>query len=403
MNMRQTIERIRDSQFLVPATGIVVSAVLAVITHNLDRSSFVPAFLISASTESARTLLATVAGAIITVAALVFSFTAVTVQMAASQYSPRIVQEVLRDRFQQWTVALVMGTFTFAVLGLAVFDTPNGESPPPDWTVTVAVVSGVASAVSIVAFIDHVTRRLRIDDTIRRISLRVQHGFRVEPQTSPVIDEKWEVPEGSDAAHLRSDTTGFVQGIDVIRLLERLPAGAVARLDTWTGEFVGEGARLLTVWSDEPLPEDVQATIAIGDTRTVEQDPGLGIRQLVDVALRALSPGVNDPATAADVVRHLMIGLRSAHRMGARDRSFTAENGTRLLTPEAPTTSDYVSEALSEIRHAARDQPFVLAAMVDSAEALAEELAVDGIDCTALRHESEAAAMRLGELRELML
>ncbi len=397
MNVRNVIERIRDSQFLVPAVGIVLSVGLVAVAHNLDRSSFIPAFLIGSGTDSARTLLATVAGSIITVAALVFSFTAVTVQMAATQYSPRIVQEVLRDRFQQWTIALVMGTFTFSLVSLATVDAPGRDSNSPNWTVTLAVVLGVASATSIVGFIDHVTRRVRIDDTIRRISLRVGDGFRAERADSPESDEAWQVP-ASPATCLRSTDTGFVQEVDVLELLEHLPPGAVARLDIWTGDFVGEGARLVTVWSDEPVPKEVRAAIAIGETRTVDQDPGLGIRQLADVALRALSPGINDPATAADVVRHLMVGLRAAHLSGSRVRSFTADNGARLLTPEARTTAEYVADSLGQIRAAARDQPIVLRAMVDAIDALTDELIEAGRDCSALQREGAAATQRLEEL-----
>ncbi|NND01830.1 MAG: DUF2254 domain-containing protein, partial [Acidimicrobiia bacterium] len=184
----------------------------------------------------------------------------------------------------------------------------------------------------------------------------------------------------------------------VAAMLEDLPAGAIARLDIWTGDFVAEGARVLTMWSEEPIPDDIHVEIAIGETRTVEQDPGLGIRQLTDIALRALSPGINDPATAADVVRHVLVGLRSAYKAKTRVRSFVADNGARLLTPKAPTTADYVSDSLGQIRYAANDQPVVLRAMVEAVDALTDELDPEGCDCSALVRESQAAAKRLEEL-----
>lgn len=402
MNLRNVIERIRDSQFLVPTAGIVFSVGLVAVAHNLDRSSYAPSLLIGSSPDSARTLLATIAGSIITVAALVFSFTAVTVQMAATQYSPRIVQQVLRDRFQQWTVALVMGTFTFALVSLATVDAPGQSTNSPNWTVTIGVLLGVASAVSIVGFIDHVTRHVRIDDTIRRISMRVRDGLAAADDVPLEDDEPWQLPESADSTCLRSAETGFVQEIDIRDLVEDLPAGSLARLDVWTGQFVAEGSRILTAWSDEPMPDHIRSRIAIGETRTVEQDPGLGIRQLVDVALRALSPGINDPATAADVVRHLAVGLRAAHLAPAPTRSFAAANGARLFTPHAPTTADYVADSLGQIRQAALDQPVVLRAMVEAIDALADELVDEGRDHSALRHEGEAAAGRLEELLQAM-
>lgn len=400
MNLRNIIERFRDSQFLLPTVGIAISVGLVAVAHDLDRSGLNPGLLIGTETDAARTLLATVAGSIITVAALVFSFTAVTVQMAATQYSPRMVQEVLRDRFQQGTVALVMGTFTFALISLATVDAPGRGSNPPSWTVTFAVLLGVASAVSIVGFIDHVTRRLRIDDTIRRISMRVTSGFDAESVATFERDEPWRLPDSPSAMSLRAVDTGFVQEVDVLELLNKLPPDSVARLDTWTGHFVGEGNRLLTIWGDVDVAGEIRHAIAIGETRTIAQDPALGIRQLVDVALRALSPGINDPATAADVVRHVVVGLRAVHRSETRARSFTADNGARLVTPHAPTTAEYVSGFLSQIRYAAHDQLIVLEAMVEAIDALVDELVEEGRDCTALQRESQACAQRLNELLE---
>lgn len=400
MNLRNLIERTRDSQFLIPAAAIAASLLLAFATNKIDEAGTGSRYLIPASVGAARTLMATVAGAIITVAALVFSLTAVTVQLAASQYSPRVVQEFMRDRSQQFVVGLVMGTFTFSLASLPAVGT-SADAARADWTATIAVALGIASAVSIVWFIDHITRRIRIDDTVRRISERAVAAFDGRAD-APTPSEGWDLPSDMDSGSLRATSSGFVQEVDLDAITARLPSGAIARLDTWSGFFVAEGNRLLTLWPataiDEATP--VASAIVIGPTRTIEQDPGLGIRQLVDIALRALSPGVNDPATAADVVRYLAVCIRAAQRAGAPSRVFTAENGARLVTPHAPTASDHLATAFAPIRRAAADQPLVLAAIVESLTALADELEDQGSDSSFVMVEAEAAESALAAVAE---
>jgi uncharacterized membrane protein len=240
----------------------------------------------------------------------------------------------------------------------------------------VAVVLGIASAVSIVWFIDHITRRIRIDDTMLRITERTVAAFRGQRNAVPEA-EGWNLLPDTKSSCVRARTSGFVQAIDLDALVGALPAGTVARLDTWIGHFVTEGNRLLTLWAGDQIeaPDRLRQAVAIGATRTIEQDPGLGIRQLVDIALRALSPGVNDPATAADASRQLSVCIRAAYLAGDIERVFVAENGARLVTPRAPTVGYFVTVAFEPVLRAAAEQPLVLRAVIESLRALADELA----------------------------
>ena len=391
MNLRNLIERIRDSQFLLPAVMIVLSVGIAIVTNRLDEIDVDRRYLIPASVAGARTLVATVAGAIITAATLVFSFSAVTVQLAASQYSPRVVQEFLRDRVQQTIAGLVMGTFTFSVTSLATLGADPSDGDRSDWTATVAVVLGIASAVAIVGFIDHITRRLRIDDTIRRIAERTANGFASMSYPSRQLDESWNVLPETESVAVRSEETGFVQDIDVAELLRSLPSGTITRLDVWIGDFVTAGGRLCTVWAEEvgAPPTALRDSIAVGPTRTIDQDPALGIRQLVDIALRALSPGINDPGTAADVVRHLAACIRAAYRADDPPKSYVADNGSRLVAARAPGAADHLRIAFQPIRRAAQDHVMVLEAMERSVSSLLDEMLESDRDSAALQREIE--------------
>jgi len=400
VNLRALVERIRDSHFLIPALCIAASVGLALGTTFLDRSLTAPPLAIDATVTSARSLLSTVAGAVITVAALVFSLSAVTMQLAASQYSPRVVQGFLRDRLQQFAFGITMGTFTYALIGLAGLP-PAAADQDSDWTATTAVVLAVLTAVVIVAFIDHVVRKVRIDDTVRRLASRTEAAFD-PPTREPIpLDDGRPEPDDVEPEVIRAPKAGYVQGIDLDRLVDMFGDQSIARLDVWAGHFVTEGRRLVTFWQpdDAELP-DVTAAIAIGDQRTIEQDPGFGLRQLVDIALRALSPGINDPATAADVVRRLTGCLRAAYLAGEPRRVFHSETGGRLLAPHAPSVSSFVVDAITPIRRAAADQPLVLTAIVDALEGLRDEMVDREIDTTALGNEVKLATERLDRLHQ---
>jgi uncharacterized membrane protein len=399
MNVRSLIEKVRDNQFLTPALFIALSLALVTATNYLDRGGAAHPLAIASSASATRTLLATIASATITVAALVFSLSAVTMQLAATQYSPRVVQGFLRDRKQQLAFGISMGTFTYALAALATLPSATSGINRADWTATTSVALAVVTAVAIVAYIDHVIRKVRIDDTVRRLAERTESAFEPRRSQTATLDDGVTFPSDVEPVVLRSARAGYILEVDLTGLTDSLPPGAVARLDVWAGHFVTEGRRLITVWHREEV--DLSATlirIAIGDQRTIEQDPGFGIRQLVDIGLRALSPGVNDPATAADVVRHVSGCLRSAYLVGDVDRVFHGNGGARLFTPHAPSVTDFVTDAITPIRRAAADQPLVLAAISDALAGLDDELSERGIEGTSLRREIAMAQARRDQL-----
>lgn len=397
MNLQALLSRVRDSQFVLPALLIVVSILMVFGANYLDgrlTQDGLP-FLVPATVPSGRTMLATIAGAIITVAALVFSLTALTVQMAASQYSPRVIQGFLRDRFQQAVLGVVIGTFTFALTGLATLGADPADGARADWTATIGVVLGVGSALLIVAYIDYVTRRIRIDDTITRLAEQTQAAFKNGRSTATSLtDEPWRLAAETNSSVVRAEKAGWVQTINWESLAEALPGGAIGRIDVPTGQHATEGARLLTVWQEgdgTTLDEDrIREAFNIGGARSINRDdPGFGIRQLVDIALRALSPGINDPATAADVVRHLAGPIRSAYLDTKIERSYVHASGTRLVQPGAHTADDYVRLAYSEIRLMSALQPTVLMALAESLTSLLESLTAADVYPAAIAQEVE--------------
>jgi uncharacterized membrane protein len=232
--------------------------------------------------------------------------------------------------------------------------------------VTLGVVFGVVTIVAIVAFIDHVVRRMRVDEVIRNTA----------DETTQVIEGAlgggWEpdelesrrLPTGG-SSNLDSTTTGWVRTIDRRRLAGSLPSGTRLRLDVGVGDFATSGLPIGRIWGDREVTFADLRGIEIGKTRSLEQDPRFGIQLLVDIALRALSPGINDPTTAVTVVRHLERPLMTIMTGEPRSTIVRADGERMVVMPNDPDKGDYVVMTMRPIVLAAKDAPPVLLAVAD--------------------------------------
>lgn len=328
--------------------------------------------VLSATVSGGRAIATTVAGATITVAAIVFSITALSTQMAASQYSPRSVGSFFEDPFQQAIIGLVVGTFTYSLLILAalgdVLEDPNGASPSLSVTLTIAF--GVLAAVGIVAYINHSLRRMQVDSVVQRIADAAVASIRRELAETEVSESGAASPAQGESTSVTSSRTGWVIDIQTDSLLDGLPAGTTARVDVRVGEAVSEGDHLATLWPNpgdgiDQVEDLIQGSIKLASKRSIATDPAFGIRQLVDIALRALSPGINDPTTAVDVLHHLKIPVREVLVSDPPKRVFVGTDDRRVYLAATPSRSDYVHMAFAEIRLAAADQLSVIEALIE--------------------------------------
>ena len=404
--LRRWRDRARDSLFYLPSLG-VAAAVLAAwgVTwlddHLGDSLQEVP-LLLRTSIDGARALLTTAAAATITVAGIVLSVTVVAVQLAASQFSPRVVATVFGSRFQQTVIAIVTGTFTF---DLIVLSTIHGEGLAIEITstrtisVTLALVLSVISVMAIIAFIDRSIEVMKVGEIIRRsadetlAAIEERHPERGATEGS---EGDVEMPDGP-AIPVRSRVDGWVQDVRVETLFDAMARGAVGRLDSTIGSFVGVGTSLATVWQPTDTDEDavdverIHQAFSIGDQRRARRDPTFGIRQLVDVALRALSPGINDPTTATEVILHLTEILREVLVRDLPPRALHGEEGRRIFRPHDWSRRDWVRHAFGEIRNAATNQPAVAHTLISSMGSLLDHLREEGLEGRgdALRAEAE--------------
>ena len=383
--VRDVVDRVRQSLFFIPALIVGGCAGLARMLLWVDGSGSQDGFLVLSTTvASARVILATIAGATITVAAIVFSITALTVQLAASQYSPRILGVLFRDSFQQIVIGITTGTFVYSLLVLASVHLPSDgtEESSPSVSTTAGMILAVLSMLLIVGFINHVLHRIEVgtlirgiaDATTRAVRRELPERIEANPETALAAYQL----SGEPSLRVSGTTKGWVTSIDDRQLLDAVDDGGVLRVDVEVGDFVYSGTILATVWALDPpsgLEGAIREAIGTGTNRKIEGDARFGLRLLGDIALRALSQGINDPATAVDVVTHLgeplgeVLTRELPHRMVGDH-----VNNRRLFRPNRPDRDDYIRSSLQGIRLNAGSQPAVIRAFIDLAHNLVSML-----------------------------
>jgi len=277
-------------------------------------SSWLPAVLFPshADPQVAQVILAGIAGSIMTVVSIVFAILLMTLTLASMQFSPRIMLSFTRDRVTQWTLGIFLGTFLYCVAAL-----PAARSLPTAFSPVVTVLGALLLALACVCwllfFIHHIAQAISVNQIVDKIA----------SETERVIDEMMPAARRESALGSRSPPpglvfetailnahSGYIRFIDLARLLDvaknyRVCVHVLRRV----GHFVPAGIPLLEVSKGDRLPPSGQAAVLgafdFGPSRTLQQDVEFGVLQIVDIALRAISPAVNDPSTAISCVDQL--------------------------------------------------------------------------------------------------
>ncbi len=390
VRMRQVADQLRHRLVFVPVLYVVGALALSQVLLAIDRAltdQTLPDWA-STTVPSARSVFAAIAGGLITSVTLLLSMMLVAVQLASSQFSPRTLRDWLGNRTLQHAVGIVLGTAVFCLLALRStrdFD-EDGAAIVPHVTVLFAVMLGVVSLVAVVRAVDRITHSLRVGSVASRVASntvsvaeRVAADDRnrrqdVAPEsgalagTGPV-----RAPIGSVA--IEAARSGWGQQIDEDALFAGLPEGTTAYVTVDLGAFVAE--RVPVMWVSPPtvdVDEDLLLdAVAVGDSRTMQQDIEFGIVQLADIAVRALSPGVNDPVTATDVIAHLGRVLLAAWENEAPDR--TIHRDGRTVVRRRVDHASLLERAVGPIRRYGAHDPTVVVALASMLRMLEAETA----------------------------
>jgi uncharacterized membrane protein len=318
-------EALRTNLWLVPTVEILLAIALFAGTYALDRAAYdgtlqLPSFTISGSPDAAREILTAIAAAVITVVTLVFSITIVTLTLASTQFGPRMLRNFIRDRITQITLGTYVATFVYAILALVSIGPGAHGEFVPHLSITVTMALVLVDVAVLVLFIDHIAKSIQLPQVIASIAGDLTQALDAEAgmpapgalKTGPSLSEMT-MRLDEESGTVRAPSSGYLQFVRMERLIEIATSGhAVIRLLHRPGHFVTEGEPLAHVWPADAAGGVARAlggAHATGPHRTLTQDLSFAVDQLVEIAIRALSPAVNDTFTALACIDWLGDGL----------------------------------------------------------------------------------------------
>jgi uncharacterized membrane protein len=387
-------EALRTNLWLVPALLIVAIILLFAATYGLDRAVgrgdlTAPSWILrKESADSARQILIAIAAAVITVVGVVFSITILALTLASQQFGPRMLRNFIRDLGTQVALGAFVATFIYAVLVLGSITHANGSGSGfvPNISITAALALLFVDIVVLIYFIHHVATSIQLNEVIagvaRDLARAIDTEFPVDTSAPPTSAVAGPGVTGL-TAHLDDEgiavpatTTGYLQFIGYGELVSiATQSDAVIRLVYQPGHFVVAGHPLAVVWPASAAP-DVATALGrahiTGPHRTLAQDPVFAIDQLVEIAIRALSPAVNDVFTGLTCIDWLCDGLcRLSGRPLAGGIAFDRDGHIRLIEAEA-RYSRFVNRSFDKIRQAGRAMPAIAIRLEQSLARIAE-------------------------------
>jgi uncharacterized membrane protein len=348
--------------------------------------------------SAARGILVAVAGSLVTVAGVTLSLTIVTFQLVAGQYSPRAVRSLVRDRMIQLTAGVFVGVVAYCLVVLRVVrDAENGAGElVPRLSVTAAIVLALAALGLLIIFVHHLASTIRVENIAADVARETLGALEeLYPERVGAVADGSDEPEERSGAVARATRPGFVQTVSVESCAAGLEAGSRLELHVAAGDFVTERTPLATL---RPAPADpaayeraLRTSVPVTSERTIEQDAAFGMRQLTDIALRAISPSLNDPTTAVTCIGYLRACLErlATQALPARERIV----GDVTVLVRRRSFAEHV-EPLVELSRYASGDARVAAALLDALAAAADAAADVGAEdrVETLRRASESIA-----------
>ncbi len=373
-------EALRTNLWLVPTVEIALAVILFAGTYALDRAAYdgslhFPSWVISGTADAARQVLTTIAAAVITVVTLVFSITIVTLTLASTQFGPRMLRNFIRDRITQLTLGSFVATFVYAILALVSIG-PGGHGEfVPHLSITVTMALVLVDVGVLVLFIDHIAKSIQLPQVIASIAGDLSRAIESEvasgtdaSKAGPSLSEML-VRLDEDSAVVCAPSSGYLQYVSMSTLIDIAGRShAVIRLLRRPGHFVVEGEPLANVWPAAAAPGVARAlggAHATGPHRTLTQDLSFAVDQLVEIAIRALSPAVNDTFTALACIDWLGDGLG---KIAARWRPATVHRDASGRVRVIAVTVGFdrlLGRAHDKIRQASRGMPAVMIRQLD--------------------------------------
>ena len=364
------------------AASTSTSAAKEPLSRGMRALQFGQSLLYAGGVDGARALLGAIAGSIISVAALASSIAITALALASGQFGSRLLRNFMDDRGFQITLGTFNGTFLFCLVILrSTRSAEEGGGGVPQISVTMSLVLAVACVFLLIYFLHHMARAIQapyvIADAAHDLNQEIErlYGKSVEKKAAAAPDrikeiEDGELPDWREGFDIESDKEGYIKAVNYDLLLRvAIQHDCTFKLAFRAGEWVGQGDALLTVWpprSPVAYEEKARDSFIMGRDRSAVQDPEYGVNQLVEVAARALSPGINDPFTAMTCLDYLGGALTHVLRCDIPAPYLLDENRKLRLIVNSVTFPGLCDAAFNMIRQFGADSPAVMIRMLET-------------------------------------
>ena len=394
------LDVLRRSFWLLPAVGIAVGVTFGYFLVDIDYSlELAPGVFNFVDLQSARAVLQTIATVTVSVIGLSFSVILVALQLASQQLSPRVLRTFQGDRLAQSVLAVFIGTFMYCLIVLAKLR----EAGVPALSISVGVLSAVVAFVLFVAFVHHIVVHLKPSTLIKQIGVDGRRAIEQRwPQAGEPPERLREARRAVDAQRrddpvlVRAPTAGFIDAVNADALIGLASdRGLLIVQRAQIGDYVLTGAVLASVHGDrtdaEAAARQIRDEFVMNHERSLVGDVGFPIRQLADVALRGLSPSLNDPTTAEnaiDMLADLLVRFAATERVEPI-RTMADDSDDPRFVASVPGLDDLVRLGFEQIRVAAATHPAVARHVVGRLDEIATAAAEHGWDVGEIRRQQK--------------
>lgn len=402
--LRLAWDALRSSFWFVPTVMAIAAVVLSVGMSFADeavdaKTAVHLGWIYSGGPEGARGVLSAIAGSVIGVAGTTFSITIAVLSLTSGQFGPRLLRNFMRDVGNQIVLGTFTATFLYCLLVLRTIRGTEQVTYVPHLSVTLGVALAVLSVGVLIYFVNHVAESIQVSHLIEMVGLDAdQSAARLFPSPAPSAardsDDAAEIPEGTPAV-VCANRIGYLESIDeesVFAIAQK--HGLVVRLEVRPGQYILPAMRLLSVWPDAHGQEaQLCRAFSCGRDRTTLQDTEFAFLQLAEVAVRALSPGINDPFTAMMCIDRVTASLCVVAARGWPPACRRDEHGVVRVIWRVLHPRDLIEAAYGHVRRAAKDAPSVLIKLRKSVDVLLER-----VSDTALRAALERERTKLASV-----
>lgn len=399
---------LNSTYWFLPCVMLALSVVLAAVTIWIDYKWFgsirqpsgVLQWVYGGSPEGARSLLSTIATSVITVAGVAFTITITTLAQASQQFGPRLLRNYMKDRGNQLVLGVFLSTFFYCVLVMRSFHGTGVQAFVPQVSVIAAIALALTCVLFLIYFIHHTSHNLQaaiiISNALREMELSLQRSFPERPgkkELDTPKDGHAEFPQDFDdkAKAILSCDIGYIQAIDHEGLMD-IAEGAdlLLKVDFRPGKYVVADSPIVWLYPAEHhsanLEKRLRNKFIIGSERTNEQDLEFAIDQMSEIAIRALSSGINDPFTAENCIDALCASLAEIAKIPHLDGKCYDKKGLLRIIMDDYTFSGFVDEAFNRIRQYGAGSVGVLIHLLDALGALAQIVTTEEQKSALRRH-----------------